>query len=459
VLTSSENELNIFGVPGSGKTEFACSLAKEAPALRFLYLSFGRENTVAAQNRTPDNVDCFSFHSFAFNRLGINSSRVRGKLTMSDAKSLPYEILSELDSMAKLEAFLILTSRFSESRLKLNESLRLLEERGVYPHLNIQDKASVFRALKGYFNSSFSGESQTPITHNLYLKRYSLSRDILPYDALIVDEAQDLNPAMFSVIEQIQVSNPNIRVVKMGDPMQQIFGFIGSCSDFTNSRPHLRLNKSNRFGEPLASFVNDFCNKRFSGDFTMISGNGSETFVRQSPSTKDIVTHAKIYPSTAVIARYNATLWNWMRLLTKNGITFHLVGNLFEKEISFIKALYALLLKKKTVHPALKGTTYSRFKKNAQANDIRDQILACKFIESIKNTPEFLNQVERLHTNQKDAAMSLSTVHQAKGLEFPFVWIAGDHKNLEESFTSEEFKVLYTAMTRAKQGLFTPAGW
>ena len=73
-----------------------------------------------------------------------------------------------------------------------------------------------------------------------------------------------------------------------------------------------------------------------------------------------------------------------------------------------------------------------------------------------------------LYTNadykQEDSAVKLMTVHQAKGLEFPYVFICGltegvfpSHRAIrerKESALEEERRLMYVAITRAEKGLF-----
>ena len=84
----------------------------------------------------------------------------------------------------------------------------------------------------------------------------------------------------------------------------------------------------------------------------------------------------------------------------------------------------------------------------------------------IKTLDQFLQQVLLLTSedkdNDKDAdKVSLMTIHAAKGLEFPYVYVAGLEENLFPSFMSissrqeleEERRLFYVAVTRAERQL------
>jgi ATP-dependent DNA helicase UvrD/PcrA len=57
-------------------------------------------------------------------------------------------------------------------------------------------------------------------------------------------------------------------------------------------------------------------------------------------------------------------------------------------------------------------------------------------------------------TAYRDAAVSVSTIHRAKGLEYDTVFIVDDGRPCEEEDAFEEAKVIYVAATRARSELF-----
>ena len=84
----------------------------------------------------------------------------------------------------------------------------------------------------------------------------------------------------------------------------------------------------------------------------------------------------------------------------------------------------------------------------------------------IKTLDMFLQQVLLMTSEDKDNddadKVSLMTIHAAKGLEFPYVYVAGMEENLFPSFMSissrqeleEERRLFYVAVTRAERQLF-----
>ncbi|MDR0445315.1 MAG: UvrD-helicase domain-containing protein, partial [Puniceicoccales bacterium] len=97
-----------------------------------------------------------------------------------------------------------------------------------------------------------------------------------------------------------------------------------------------------------------------------------------------------------------------------------------------------------------------------------DDILALlSFTERFQNVEDFLFQVallqsEETETEKDKDTLSLTTIHQAKGLEFPVVFILGLNEGLfplkhaleEEASIQEERRLFYVAVTRAKRELY-----
>ncbi|MBU2101670.1 UvrD-helicase domain-containing protein, partial [Patescibacteria group bacterium] len=90
------------------------------------------------------------------------------------------------------------------------------------------------------------------------------------------------------------------------------------------------------------------------------------------------------------------------------------------------------------------------------------------FASEFKSLEEFMERVsllqasDKINKSAKDAPVKLMTIHLAKGLEFKDVYIAGVNEGLlphQRSYFSaedieEERRLMYVAMTRAKEGLF-----
>ena len=96
-------------------------------------------------------------------------------------------------------------------------------------------------------------------SHNTYLKLWSLSKPVLPYDFILLDEAQDTAPVTEAVITR---QHEHALLVMVGDPSQAIYGFTGARDSMTRfessgiSHESLTLSESWRFGPEIASAAN-----------------------------------------------------------------------------------------------------------------------------------------------------------------------------------------------------------
>ena len=106
----------------------------------------------------------------------------------------------------------------------------------------------------------------------------------------------------------------------------------------------------------------------------------------------------------------------------------------------------------------------------ARVENLEELVSACRNFEPEDNSapilPQFLDQVALdagdRQANEDQDAVQLMTLHSAKGLEFPLVFIAGMEENLfphkmsidEPGRLEEERRLAYVGMTRAMQKLY-----
>nr|WP_306454503.1 UvrD-helicase domain-containing protein [Streptomyces sp. TLI_235] len=90
--------------------------------------------------------------------------------------------------------------------------------------------------------------------HDHYLKMWQLTQPRLPGNYLLLDEAQDTNPVLESVV---QAQRGHAQLVLVGDSAQQIYAWRGARDIMAHSPgTQLRLTQSFRFGPALAEEAN-----------------------------------------------------------------------------------------------------------------------------------------------------------------------------------------------------------
>jgi len=333
------------------------------------------------------------------------------------------------------------------------------------PPLSNGEKNELIITFGQYWQSLWSPSNrvQLNVTHDMYLKAYSEAPYALPHDILVVDEYQDLNDAMISLIDKLSILKPSMKTIKLGDPCQQIYHFKGASSSFSTSKFHYRLDESHRFGRGLCNVINSFMDSQQLNYYTKIRSRSNATKVEQHKSVGEIIELAKMKKYPTIIARNNSTLWYMVKNIALSGLKCHLVGN-NQKELYFLRALFELKSGRKTNHPALRGTTFSAYVNNAKLNKNTSALLASKFVSKIEGDDLF-SKIEASLTEAKNADVNLTTAHQAKGLEFNHVIMANDFSECVSDsgefvkISTEDAHLIYTAMSRARLSLTLPKSW
>ena len=100
-------------------------------------------------------------------------------------------------------------------------------------------------------------EGRLPFSHDYYLKMYQMSTPKITGDVLFLDEAQDANPVIASIVE----AQDHLQVILVGDSSQAIYGFTGAVdamAKFEAAAPSMMLTQSFRFGPAVADIANVF---------------------------------------------------------------------------------------------------------------------------------------------------------------------------------------------------------
>ena len=95
----------------------------------------------------------------------------------------------------------------------------------------------------------------------------------------------------------------------------------------------------------------------------------------------------------------------------------------------------------------------------------RDFVSISEFVEHVMNMREKSHENEDnsflLHNKKENTGINLMTAHASKGLEFKVVFVIGlqeglfpHHKSMEGMLVEEERRLMYVAMTRAKERLY-----
>jgi len=283
--------------------------------------------------------------------------------------------------------------------------------------------------------------------HDGYLKLYQLSKPVLNYDVILLDEAQDINP----VIADIVLSQDIARIV-VGDSHQQIYSFRGARNvmDKVRATKTLYLTHSFRFDENIAYVANMILNI-FKGEVRKVIGlkeKGNSSFKK----------------GYTVLSRTNAAIFDEaVKLYKKNKISF--VGGIIGYRLNRIIDVFYLYDKQrnKIKDPYIRGFhTFEELKDFAYNAEDWEIGSVCKVVEKYeRRIPSLVFNIKKAAVEPHQANILLSTVHKAKGLEWPNVHLTSDFPDLIEddeilndgSIDPDEINLIYVAVTRSMGGL------
>lgn len=195
------------------------------------------------------------------------------------------------------------------------------------------------------------------------------------------------------------------------------------------------------------------------------------TFVEYSSEDEeaDQVLKAVIDPvNTAIVARTNRQLYIFQRACVFKGIKYRILGKKDFFETNEVKKLLHLAKNSNDSRPAHIVLTdliqrhdllhlYQYAAKPTEASPIENLNSLVKLATGKGNIHEFLDRLRKLtHARKSSKGLTLSTVHQIKGMEFDNIFVVGAKQGLmphKEGEINEEKRILYVACTRAAKKL------
>lgn len=324
--------------------------------------------------------------------------------------------------------------------------------------------------------------------HDAYVKLFQLHGTAQPfagYTALLLDEAQDLSACQAAVLLRARGA---CAVVVVGDVHQKIYGFRGGSAAAFHARTYppsarYELTQSFRFGAGVARVASAVLALKAPPPWAphapppRVDGTGADCV--QAGAALPIARgapHTRIYRTNALLAH------DALRLAAAGATPLFLQTS----QALQPAALAALLRDARTLYtgdaplpPASALREFAAWKElveHVEADDAGgDSKLALVVsLAPLLGAPEFPAHVDRLEQGccaaPDAAAVVLTTVHQAKGLEWDTVVLADDFSPAHDACTPslaprvytlaacDEINHMYVALTRARRRLVLPPG-
>jgi len=488
--------LLISAGPGTGKTHTLAYrichiLSKCQKGERVLAITFTNKASQEMQKRlenfsagNPRLVDVSTFHAFCLSCLRefvLLTKLPQGfeVASVSDTQDLAKEIWSDIPS---------------------KEYKERLEAIARYKNLLDQDPPFYFDHYQQALRKKGLLDFDDILWGALYLFRHEKS--VLKtlqarYRAVCVDEYQDINRVQHEILKVLVQGR--VELTAIGDPRQAIYGFRGSdvrfFHDFQKDFPsgqHLSLSENYRSSGNLLEAAHQVivkgpslampsliahmhaqgrlviykaASERAEAEFVVHTIEkllgGTSMFSKDSKRVSADGEGQVSFGDIAVLYRVNAQRKAIEEALERSGIPYHVSGAVPLCEEEDVAALLPKLrlMRLEPISTTIDHLTGLQGKKSNSLERLLDLAGQCKSTEDLldhlflaRENETFAHRVEKV---------SLLTLHAAKGLEFPVVFMAGCEEGLlplirrgEETDVEEERRLFYVGMTRAKNVLY-----
>lgn len=473
----------INAVAGSGKTttiEIACKMLKENPR-NVCFLAFNKSIADELKSRLSNHATVSTLHAFGFNVLKklynfpsyhqyvkVDGWKIQ-KYVRKNVYHLSSIITPSTDSLKVFTFSMNVQTLYDLARVNLIEHGQkdllnnLCDEHNIvtlFDEVNVVDilLADAYKMPKDLV-IDYVDMIVLPLFHVEHIPHYKY---------VFIDECQDLNRAQRELMLQ---AAKNGRFIAVGDRNQAINGFCGAdCNSFDKiaaieNTIELPLSVNYRCGTNMIKLAQTLVPQIKAHD-----GAIEGTITHLNDLKKDT-----FKPNDMVLCRTSAPLVGMCMKLIESGLTAIVKGKdiaqslqaLIEKSNeTTIEGVLDFLEKEKTKMVAFiraeRKCSESDAKNTSKYKKLEDN---CKCIQNIcmyhiDNVAQLKSYILRIFSDEKiKNAITLSTVHKAKGLEsdrvlillpnkLPLTW-----KNQQDWQLKQEENLKYVAITRAKKEL------
>ena len=447
--------IKIEAYAGAAKSS-TCVMIAEQLVKPSIYIAFNKAIAEEAATKFPGHVTCRTMHSIAYGAVVTPKMRkkLQGFFNARDIRTLPRYNQLPLDKAEDIvySTMTIITHFCRSASFDLLDFIINTEfEEGI-----IKDAELIITYWEELKNES----SPAKITHDVYLKLYQLTKPILPYRVIYIDEYQDTNPVVADIFMRQKGQK-----IAVGDTYQSIYewrGAINALALLPDTFTTLYLTESFRFTQGIADMATRLL--AIAGNDRPVIGRGNIEAYNPDKASK------------AIIVRNNSSLLEILLTAYNNNERVYVLTNL--KELwGKLYHIQALLGGYKPKFPDKELTQYkdkiellAASKYQAELNKLIN--LTMKL--SRGGLSININNIKSIIVNEEDNAdFTLTTGHKSKGLEWDMVTLypdllprefddEGNEVELDDITFMEKLKqdqcleLLYVALTRARYEVNVP---
>lgn len=438
---SRTGSIAVNALAGTGKTTTLKMLAQAAPKQRMQYIAFNKSIADDARSSMPRNVEVSTMHSLAYRAMQPDrarlETRLNGGFVAREFDVVDYRVQLEngsfeisANSLASMA--LETVSRYCNSGDNELQHIHVPSWGRIYevapPELD-EDVALedvVFRLAQKVWSTMRDRKSRFPITHDTYLKLWSLAMGQIKSEVIFFDEAQDASPVFLEILAN---QHPDRRVVFVGDANQQIYSWRGAVDALARIRADQRyyLTRSYRFGQVIADQANRMLTCL--GEKHLLIGEGSG--------------HEKD-GSSAILCRTNARAI--ATFCDTPGAS--LVGA--REFLSMVRSLDNLIEGHGPTGAFALFPAYTDLVEYAYNTPDGADLKPLLDLVDRLGIQEVLSRLERSTLGGRAHGPTVSTIHKSKGREWDYVRLEGDWKNPKRKTRADEMRLMYVGLTRGR---------
>ena len=480
---NSVQTVRVIAFAGTGKTTTLKNLCLKNSEMKFLLLVFNKSVQEHAEKTFPANVICRTANSLALDYLRAVLKYPEWKISLQ-YELKPFILMSHGVIRARGKGSGNIWQRCAQVLHTIKEFCKSRDPEITKNHvpqfwMNRREKVKVSGEQQSliYEDANFlwdefimNPRKSLKIDHTIIMKLCQLAEpDLrrlpgLSFDVLLLDESQDLNPAMLD----IAIHQKCCKFV-VGDPHQQIYSFNGAINGlknldkFADIEQTYYLTQSFRFGPEIAFAATMVIQGLLDEKVNAVTCTGKK---------KDKITGCSAVDGkelkTVYLGRTNAGVFE--ELVTRIcGVEvekrpiFALPDNM-DKYYESVRNIAYFYLKNRD------ETTLAKHYDNFEAYE--EKMLVTNDMENIRkiaivkkydfNVIQYIRTILDLAKKMDDPSVEaiFSTVHKFKGLECPRVFLLNDfyfgslpHSPAIRSGSdgNDEINLLYVALTRAQK--------
>lgn len=256
-------DLVIQAGAGTGKTSTLRMLAESQPRRRGLYVAYNRAIATDAKNTFPRQTACSTAHSLAFRAIGrefahrLDTPRQPARIVAQILGITgQLKLGTDVPILAPQQIARIVNSTVDRFCHTADHQIDTHHVPAIHGFTQPAAEHALAQAIAPLARKAWTDLTgtvgQLKFQHDHYLKIWQLSYPRLPCDYLLLDEAQDADPVIASI-----VGNQDCQKIAVGDGAQAIYGWRGAI-DVMSKWPgqQVCLSRSFRFGPAVADEAN-----------------------------------------------------------------------------------------------------------------------------------------------------------------------------------------------------------